>query len=263
MKVHMVTDIEGVAGVVDFATQAYFDGKYYEQAKLLLTAEVNAAIEGFLEQDVEDILVSDGHGPGAICYEMLHPKAKLRHGRPPCPQDVKIEICREYDVCAIVGQHAMAGVVDGNMNHTQSSRTVEYFKLNDIFIGEIAQVALFFGALDIPLIYVTGDHAACREAKELIPDITVAQVKKGLSRNSAISLSKEQSCEKIREKAKLAIINHKSNPIKPLKWQGPFTLEKRFFTSEFADSNCGPQWQRVDSQTIRRTSDSILEIIYS
>ena len=42
MKVLMGTDIEGVAGVVDFNTQAYDTGKYYEQAQRLLTAEVNA-----------------------------------------------------------------------------------------------------------------------------------------------------------------------------------------------------------------------------
>ena len=101
------------------------------------------------------------------------------------------------------------------------------------------------------------------EAKKLISDITIAEVKKGLSRNSAISLSKEKSREKIREKAKLAIINHKANPVEPLKWSGPFTLEKRFFTSMTADQSCGSEWQRIDSQTIRRTSDSILEIIYS
>ncbi|MEN8255972.1 MAG: M55 family metallopeptidase, partial [Verrucomicrobiota bacterium] len=177
--------------------------------------------------------------------------------------EVRVELCRDYDVCAIVGQHAMAGTVDGNMNHTQSSRAVEYFKLNDIPIGEIAQTALFFGALGIPMIYLTGDHAACREAKELIPGITVAEVKKGLSRSCAISLSKEESRGIIQENAKVALASHKANPVEPLKWSGPFTLEKRFFTSDLADGACGPGWERVDPQTIRRTAEDILEIIYS
>ena len=29
MKVYIVTDLEGVAGVVSFASQTYSDGKYY------------------------------------------------------------------------------------------------------------------------------------------------------------------------------------------------------------------------------------------
>ena len=46
MKAVMMTDIEGCAGVVSFFEQSYPDGKYYEAAKRLLTAEVNAAICG-------------------------------------------------------------------------------------------------------------------------------------------------------------------------------------------------------------------------
>ena len=38
-KVYIGTDLEGVAGVVSFTEQGYADGKYYEQAKRLLTAE--------------------------------------------------------------------------------------------------------------------------------------------------------------------------------------------------------------------------------
>lgn len=263
MKVYIFTDIEGVAGVVDFMTQAYAEAKYYEQAKLLLTAEINAAIEGLLESGVEDILVADGHGPGGICYEQLHPAAKLLHGRPLPSLELRSEIEKEYDVCMIVGQHAMAGTINGNLNHTQESRAVVHYKLNGEYIGEIAQLALYFGSLDIPLIYVTGDDAACNEAEELIPGITVASVKKGINRNCAVSLSKEQSRAKIKAGAIEAISRHKSNPVKPLVWEGPFTLEKRFFTSNIADDRCVAGWERVDALTIRKKSDNIQDIIYS
>jgi len=39
MKIYIMTDLEGVAGVVDFKSQAYSDGKYFEKAKELLTEE--------------------------------------------------------------------------------------------------------------------------------------------------------------------------------------------------------------------------------
>ena len=44
MKVYMMTDLEGAAGVVTFYSQTGADGKYYEQARRLQTAEINAAI---------------------------------------------------------------------------------------------------------------------------------------------------------------------------------------------------------------------------
>ena len=49
MKVYIGTDLEGVAGVVTFTQQTYSNAKYYEQSKKLLTAEVNAAVEGIVE----------------------------------------------------------------------------------------------------------------------------------------------------------------------------------------------------------------------
>ena len=63
-NVFMVTDLEGVAGVVSFADQSYPDGRYYDAAKKLATAEVNAAVDGCLEAGMEDILIWDGHGAG-------------------------------------------------------------------------------------------------------------------------------------------------------------------------------------------------------
>ena len=47
-SIFIVTDLEGTAGVVSFADQSYPDGRYYDAAKKLATAEVNAAVEGLL-----------------------------------------------------------------------------------------------------------------------------------------------------------------------------------------------------------------------
>ena len=52
MKVYIMTDLEGVAGVINFADWVCSDSKYYEDAKILLTEEVNAAIDGFSAQEL-------------------------------------------------------------------------------------------------------------------------------------------------------------------------------------------------------------------
>ena len=263
MKVFMVTDMEGVAGVVSFTQQSYPDGKYYEQAKKLETAEVNAAVDGLLDAGVDEILVWDGHGAGGISFEDLHPAAKLLHGRPTPPWSRLNEVIAQYDVCVMVGQHARAGVATGNQNHTQSSQTVDYYKLNGKYIGEIGQIALYFGAFGLPLIFLSGEEDACREAEDLVPGMTTVAVKQGLGRGSAISLSAQEARRLIRLGIKTAIDKQRADPIPPLVWDGPFVLEKRYFHTDTADgASSQPNVERVDSQTVRLHSDDSRQIIY-
>ncbi len=263
MKVFMVTDMEGVAGVVSFTQQSYADGKYYEQAKKLETAEVNAAVDGLLDAGVTDILVWDGHGVGGISFEELHPAAKLLHGRPSPPWSRLNEVIAQYDVVVIVGQHAMAGVVTSNQNHTQNSQAIDYYQLNGKPIGEIAQIALYFGSFGIPLIFLSGEVDACKEAEALVPNVTTVAVKQGLGRGAAISLSAPEARRRIREGIRQAIEKQKSAPIEPLVWPGPYTLEKRYFHTDVADGVASQSGaERVDSQTVRMQSDNIRDLIY-
>lgn len=263
MRILMGTDLEGVAGVVSFTDQTYADARHYEAAKKLLTAEVNAAVEGALERGVDDVLVMDGHGPGGISFEDLHPRARLLHGRPLPPKERLAPILAQYDACVMIGQHAMAGVVTGNQSHTQSSRTIDFIQLNGQRIGEIAQFALYYGGLGLPLIFVSGEEAACEEAEELIPGITTVSVQKGLSRSAAISLSAHEARHRIREGIGLAITRHLETPLAPLHWDGPYVLEKRFFYTDVADASASsPGAERVDGQTVRFRGDNILDIIY-
>ncbi|HEG43903.1 MAG TPA: hypothetical protein ENH94_07645 [Phycisphaerales bacterium] len=62
-SVYIMTDLEGVSGVVSFENHVHEGGKYCDQARELLTNEVNAAVAGLLEENVEQIIVADGHGP--------------------------------------------------------------------------------------------------------------------------------------------------------------------------------------------------------
>ena len=259
----MMTDLEGVAGVVSFDEQAYAEGRYYDQAKRLLTAEVNAAVEGLLEVGVEEVLVLDGHGPGGIWFENLHPAAKVLHGRPLVPWQTLDHVWSGYDTCMIIGQHAMAGVSTGNLNHTMSSRGIEYYKLNGQFIGETAVFALYHGAFGRPLIFLSGDDAACQEAEDLVPGITTVSVKQGLGRNSAISLSATVAREGIRRGVQDAVERHRKQPVNPLRWEGPYILEKKFFHTDAADACASsPDAERVDGLTVRFKADKVQHVLY-
>ncbi len=264
MKILVCTDIEGVSGVVSFTEQADASGKYYEQAKKLLTAEINAAVEGMLEEKIEEIMVIDGHGAGGIVFEDLHPGAKLFHGRPWAWAIFCDELVKTFDAAIMIGQHAMAGAQRGNLNHTQDSRSIEYYKLNGKPIGEIAQFALMCGAYNVPMIFLSGDDVACRETQDLIPGITAAAVKIGMSRTSAISYPPTEAHRRIREGIKVAIRQHRKKPIPPLQWKGPYVLEKKFFHTGNVDHYAkNPMARIIDPQILQLHSENILDIIYA
>jgi len=73
VKVYVMTDLEGVAGIINFDDYGTPKGRYYETARELTTNETNAAIEGLIEDGAKEILVVDGHGHGAINPSLLHP----------------------------------------------------------------------------------------------------------------------------------------------------------------------------------------------
>jgi D-amino peptidase len=259
----MLTDLEGVAGVVSFDQQAFSGARYYDEAKKLLTGEVNAAVEGLLEAGVSEVLVMDMHGPGGVWFEDLHPAARLLHGRPVAPWTRLQPIIAAHDAGIIIGQHAMAGTLTGNLSHTQSSRTVDSYRLNGHEIGETAQFALFCGALDVPIVFLSGDTDACREVERLIEGVGTMAVKQGVGRGCAISLSAGEARRRIREGVKEAIERQNRDPILPLQWMAPYVLEKRFYFVEDADaSGAQPGAERVDERTVRFEADDILEIIY-
>ncbi|HJP32228.1 MAG TPA: M55 family metallopeptidase [Candidatus Latescibacteria bacterium] len=264
MRIAIMTDLEGTAGVTSFQHETYPEGRDHILARKLAMAEVNAAVDGFLHAGCSDLLVIDGHGPGGLWYEDMHPEARMLHGRPVAPRSVRDAVLQDYDVTAIIGQHAMSGVATSNLNHTQSSRAIYSITLNDRPIGEIAQWALCHGAFDMPLIYLTGEEDACAEAAELVPGITTVAVKRGLSRESAISISKEKARSLIREGATRAVEHHRAEPIPPLVWEGPFVLEKRYFHTHDADRYDGVAGaERIDGQTVRITGQNIGDVIYA
>lgn len=261
MKVYILTDIEGVAGVVSHVDHSYADGKYYEHSKGLLTAEVNAAVEGLLAEGIEEVLVADGHGPGAIQFEALHPKALLLHGRPITRRQM-CEPMWDYDAVVMVGQHARSGVRHGNQNHTMDSRNVDWMKLNGRLIGETAFVALMAGARGVPVIFLSGDEAACAEAQVDVPGISVVAVKKGISSNVEITLSAQAAREKIREGIRQAVVAHREKPVAPLSWEAPYRLEIRWKATQEADL-FEHQWgaERVDDQVTAFSSGDVVDVL--
>ena len=223
MKIHMVTDLEGVAGVTGFEDRrsaghdSHDNWNHRQRMRRLLTGEVNAAVDGLFEAGATQVIVNDSHGAGyTIDFENLDPRAQIYHGHErPVFLPMLDETC---DATILVGAHAKASTPMATAYHTMS-KDVKDWNLNGVSFGEMGLQALIAGHFDVPMIFVSGDEHACREIGELIPGIETAAVKRGLSRLSAISWSHQKACEMIREGVKRALGRMKE--IKPVKFDPP------------------------------------------
>ncbi len=189
MKIFIMTDLEGVAGVLDSKNWCFLEGRYYSKAKELLTMEVNSAIEGFLEGGAKEILVSDGHGPGAVNQDQLHPRAEYSRNWASGLSSFGLAD-RKFDYAVWIGQHPMAGTIGGHLTHTGNMGVAEQ-SVNGIKVGEFGDLAMVASELGTRSIFATGCEAFCREAQALVPGIETVSVKRGTQTTPGNHLPRE------------------------------------------------------------------------
>jgi D-amino peptidase len=220
MKIYIVTDLEGPAGVDSWRQTRVDDAAEKLGAMRLLTGEVNAAIRGIRDVDSSAaITVWDGHGSGGIIAREILPDVRfIAHQH----DQSMPEFDGSFDALMFVGQHAMAGTAEAPLCHTYSSETVESYTLNGQRMGEFGCRAALAGELGIPAIFISGDDKACIEASELVANIVTAQTKVGLGIEAAHHLSPQASQELIRRQAAIAL-RHRGQ-IAALRISAPYVL---------------------------------------
>ncbi len=86
MKVHIISDMEGVAGIVKWQQTSGGD-PMYEEGRRLYTEEINAAVRGAKAAGAKEIVVMDCHGAGggwsfnSLIPELLDPGLRVRGAR--------------------------------------------------------------------------------------------------------------------------------------------------------------------------------------
>src|ERR1043165_6937345 len=116
--IFMITDAEGVGGV---CRQDQTDPKDQEMRQLL-TGEINAAVDGFLEGGADEVTVWDGHdGSQTLSALTIHPRARLIIGN----LGTTMMFERGFSAVAFVGQHARANSRGGIMAHSFSSLGIQ------------------------------------------------------------------------------------------------------------------------------------------
>ncbi|HZP83261.1 MAG TPA: M55 family metallopeptidase [Chthonomonadaceae bacterium] len=257
MKIYIMTDLEGPAGVNRWIQTREGETPEKAAAMLLLTGEVNAAIDGIRDAAPEaEIVVLDGHGTGGLAFAQLHPAARsIMHGR---GLRAPYGLDTSFDAVFFVGQHAMAGTPDAPLCHTYSSRHIEYYKLNGSFIGEIGCFAAMAGSLGVPTIFLSGDDKACAEAAALIPDIVTVATKQGMGIELALHLSAQRAREEIRAGARRAI--EQLSGLAPFRIEPPYTLEIRVLEGQSIGGYLERGAEKRDDRTVLRRSDDLLAL---
>ena len=209
MKVHVISDMEGVAGIVKWQQTTGGD-PMYEEGRRLYTEEINAAVRGAKSAGAKEIVVMDCHGAGEEwTFNSLIPD-KLD---PDCEFVVQND-WTEYtelleqgcDAALFVGMHAKAGTPDGVLAHTVSGQAWRELKFNGTSVGETGINAALCGHWGCPVLLVTGDEAVCDEGRELLgAGLTTVAVKRGLGRFSARQVAPKRARELIEDGARRAL----------------------------------------------------------
>ncbi len=248
-KIYISVDIEGIAHVVNAQTAAgQFD---YERGRKLMTAEVNAAIEGCLAAGAGEIIVSDSHGNAQnIIPEDLNEKAFLIRSFPrPLLQMEGID--SSFDGVIFIGYHPKEGTPEGNLAHTIWGTKFEEIKINGRVVSEALFNAAVAGHFDVPVILVCGDQNVVAEAKENFPGVETVMTKKSLGFLSAMSPHPKAVQAEIRKKAEQAV--RKIKELKPYKVQTPVRLEITFKNIFDAETTAYIPW-------VKRTGGKKVEV---
>jgi D-amino peptidase len=209
MRVHVIGDMEGVAGIVKWK-QTTGGEKLYDEGRVLYTEEMNAAVRGAKAAGATEIVVMDCHGAGGdYTFNSLLPELL----DPACDYVVQ-QHWTEYtaflesgcDAALFVGMHAMAGTPDGVLSHTVSGQAWAELRFNGTPVGETGINAALCGTWGCPVLLVTGDRAVCREGRALLGDaLTTVEVKEGLGRFSARQIPALRARGLIEDGAKRAL----------------------------------------------------------
>jgi D-amino peptidase len=248
MKIFIVTDMEGVSGCTCGGYGKSLSDARKDEYKMLMTGEINAAVQGCIDGGVEEIIVGESH---YMNLNDLHADAKLARGIP-WEDCMKL---RDFSAIIFVGQHAMSNLSEAVRSHTGSSNSIIDFKVNEKPVGELALFGALAGERNIPVIFLSGDTAACKEAQQLISGpVTTVEVMESHSVHGAVCLSPAKAQAKIREGVCKSLKNIEK--IIPITFRGKVTMEVEFRYSAVADDfSKVPGAIRVNPRTVKIIAD--------
>lgn len=204
-KVYISVDMEGISGISG-EDQLSASGSEYGRSRRLMVEDANAAIRGALEAGATDILVNDSHGGQRnLLPEDLHPSARLishsfkRFG-------MMEGLDETFDAVIFVGYHTKAGTGAGLFAHTGSG-VVRDLEINGRSVGEAGMNAALAAWYGVPVVLVTGDDVAVKQAQEVAPGASGVAVKRAINTRAVELKPLAQARAEIQAAAKAAVMS--------------------------------------------------------
>ena len=258
LKVYISVDMEGIAGVVT-ADQLLPTGFEYERFRGFMTAEALAAIQGARDAGATAFVVSDSHGNGEnLLIEQLPSDVTLVRSWPR-PLTMMEGIDSSFAAAVFIGYHASTTSPAGVRAHTFSSANFTRVELNGVAIPEAGLNAALAGRFGVPVVAISGDDIAVREAQQMIPGLEGAVVKRAISFHAAASMTPAAAQALIRNAVRAGVSRRSS--VKPYVLATPVRLDLSFKNYRPAELlTFLPGVQRVDSHTIRFVGKDIIDV---
>ncbi len=221
-KAYIHTDIEGVAGYVHYysLSSSLWNFHHVQRMNRLLTREVEAAVRALKAEGIEEIYVSDSHGPAYnLNFEELDPICRILHGRPGRGPSWTPLLDSTFEAAVAIGMHAAAGTTNSVCNHSLWHLTdgegAEH-RLSEL--GMFIHLAARHG---VPLVAVSGDQHICAEAAAMVGCEPIV-VKESLALEFACSLQPDAACAAIERGVRAGMQRRAAVTIPKL--TGPFRL---------------------------------------
>jgi D-amino peptidase len=257
MKVFISVDMEGVAGIADWA-QCIAGGDDYALGRDLLVGEVNAAIEGALAAGATEILVNDAHSVMRnLPPDQLAGRAAYLSGRFK-PLYMMQGLDSSFQAAVFLGYHAAIGT-PGILSHTYNPRAIAGVRINGTTTGEAGLNALVAQHFGVPIAVITGDQYVEPEAAPFCPGLVGVRVKESISRYSALHQHPHTARELIRDgvHSALAGLDQLTPPDVPM----PATIEIRFLSPDMAEQATWVRGvSRLDEVTVALADDEPLRL---
>ncbi len=256
MKVLIMTDLEGVSGIVEWDKHEPRTPQDRWQRELM-TGEVNAAVAGAFDAGATRVKIAEGHN--AIDILQMDERAALVPAQyPACAATTGWD--EGFGALMMVGKHAMAGTPDGVLAHT-GNRSVEWLEINGVRVGESGTEAAEAGDYGFPTVMVSGDVAACREMAGMLGDVETAPVKVGYDCHHADCVHPLAARRLIREKARKALA--RIGDFTPYKMPGPIRLIQRlhepYSPAALQSAGNSPWVDVVDDRTLSYRGQNVVE----
>ena len=202
MKVYISADIEGTAGITDWAETLRTDPSYAEFREYM-TEELVAACEGARAAGATEVWVKDAHHTARnLILSRLPDYVRVIRGWSGHPLVMMQELDDSFAAVMFTGYHAKGGGEGNPLAHTLTGKV--RIRLNGELASEFTLNAYAAAMFGVPVAFLSGDSTMCQDAQALVPGMATLPVSQGYG-PSTVSMVPALAVREMRERTEAAL----------------------------------------------------------